>query len=79
MVDIGSGCEPHFGHWWDHSYLIRKGASTEITKRELESTIAALNVDLQSDQSVLICRAESENVYSYENDPFFLTYDVLFL
>jgi hypothetical protein len=38
-----------FEHWWNHSYLIRKRASTEVTKRELESSIAALDVDLQSD------------------------------
>jgi hypothetical protein len=36
------------------TYLIREGAGSKITKRELESAVAALDVDLESDQSVLI-------------------------
>jgi hypothetical protein len=36
------------------TYLIREGAGSEITKRELESAVAALDVDLESDQGVLI-------------------------
>jgi len=34
------------------TYLVWQSTGSEITKRELESTIAALNVDLQSDQGV---------------------------
>jgi hypothetical protein len=37
------------------TYLVRKGAGSEITKRELVSAVATLDVDLESDQSVLIC------------------------
>jgi hypothetical protein len=37
------------------TYLIRKSASTEITERKLEFTIAALYVDLEGDKSVGIC------------------------
>jgi hypothetical protein len=36
------------------TYLIREGTGSEITKRELESAVAALDVDLESDQGVLI-------------------------
>ena len=40
------------------TYLIGKSAGTKITKRELESTVAALNIDLQSDKSVRVgCRS----------------------
>jgi len=38
------------------TYLIRKGASTEVTKGELESSVGPLNIDLQSDESVRVCR-----------------------
>lgn len=34
------------------TYLIGKGASTKITKGELESAVATLNVDFESDKSV---------------------------
>ena len=36
------------------TYLVREGAGSEITKRELESAVATLDVDLESDQGVLI-------------------------
>jgi hypothetical protein len=31
------------------TYLVREGASSEITKRKLESAVATLDVDLESD------------------------------
>ena len=34
------------------TYLIGKGAGTEITKRKLESAVATLNIDFESDKSV---------------------------
>jgi hypothetical protein len=36
------------------TYLVRQGAGSEITKRELESAVATLDVDLEGDQGVLI-------------------------
>ncbi len=36
------------------TYLLREGAGSEITKRELESAVATLDVDLEGDQGVLI-------------------------
>lgn len=37
------------------TYLVREGAGSEITKRELEAAVATLDVDLESDQGVLVC------------------------
>ena len=34
------------------TYLVWQSACSEITKRQLESTIAALDVDLQRDQCI---------------------------
>ena len=34
------------------TYLVRKGAGSKITKRKLESAVATLDVDLESDKSV---------------------------
>lgn len=46
------------------TYLVRKGAGSKITKRELESSVATLNVDLESDQRVLIsCRSRRHDCY----------------
>ena len=38
------------------TYLIGESASSEITKRKLESSVATVNVDLQSDESVRVSR-----------------------
>jgi hypothetical protein len=38
------------------TYLPGEGASTEITKRELVSSVDSLDIDLQSDESVGVCR-----------------------
>jgi hypothetical protein len=54
---VGVTFEDSFGGGWDgkkEAELIREGAGSEITKRELESAVAALDVDLESDQGVLI-------------------------
>jgi hypothetical protein len=46
------------------TYLVRKSAGSEITKRELESAVATLDVDLESDQGVLIsCRSRRHDCY----------------
>jgi hypothetical protein len=46
------------------TYLVRKGAGSEITKRKLESAVATLDVDLESDQGVLIsCRSRRHDCY----------------
>jgi hypothetical protein len=42
-------------HGGTTTYLVRKGAGSEITERELKSTIATLDVDLESDQGILVC------------------------
>jgi hypothetical protein len=38
------------------TYLVREGAGSKITKRELEAAVGTLDVDLEGDQGVLICR-----------------------
>jgi hypothetical protein len=48
------------------TYLIGKGAGTEITKRKLESAVATLDVDLEGDQSVGISRWSRRHDYSFE-------------
>jgi hypothetical protein len=40
----------------EEAKLLREGAGTKITKGELESPVAALNIDLQGDKSVGISR-----------------------
>jgi len=38
------------------TYLIGQSAGSEITKREFEPTVAALDVDLQGNQGILVRR-----------------------
>ena len=51
-VNVLSGWEPHPSLVTQPTYLIGKGASTEITKRKLESAVATLDIDLEGDKSV---------------------------
>lgn len=51
-----SGWEPRSELVDRVTYLIRESASSEITKRKLESSIATLNIDLQGDESVRVGR-----------------------
>lgn len=37
------------------TYLIRQSAGSQITERELESTVCALDVDLQGDEGIGAC------------------------
>jgi hypothetical protein len=64
---IGVTFEDSFGGRWDgkkEAELVRKGAGSEITKRKLESAVATLDVDLESDQGVLIsCRSRRHDCY----------------
>jgi hypothetical protein len=36
------------------TYLIRESAGSQITKRQLESAVASLDIDLESDQGILV-------------------------
>ena len=36
------------------TYLFWESAGTEITKRKLESTVATIDIDFQSDQSIRV-------------------------
>jgi hypothetical protein len=56
---VGVTFEDSFGGWRDgkkEAKLIWQSAGSEITKREFEPAVAALNVDLQGDQGILVRR-----------------------
>ena len=37
------------------TYLLGESAGTKITKRKFESSVGSLNIDLESNQSILVC------------------------
>ena len=56
IVNMQQGLRASFGACGTTTYLIRKSGGSEISKRKLESSVATLDIDLESYKSVGICR-----------------------
>jgi hypothetical protein len=55
---VGVAFEDSLGSWRDgeeKAKLIRKSGCGEIAERELDSSVASLDVDLERNQSIQIC------------------------